>query len=97
MQKQHKRDFKKEVLKELKELSDLFPGQTLSMHIGIALSDYPDISVISDKEFKFALEKYKVQKEIDADHNILTDRELDKIFEDAQNLDRIFQDEEDEY
>jgi len=76
----------------LHDLKREYPNNTLGQHIATALVDYGDIWGLTDKEFVFALEKYKAEMEL----NIVTDSEVDKIVKDAQNLDVLFQDEEEE-
>lgn len=75
----------------LHDLKKEYPNNTLGQHIATALGDYGDIWGITDKEFVFALEKYKAEMEM----NIISDVEVDRIMKDAQNLDKLFQEEED--
>lgn len=83
-----------EVISLLQDLKKNYPTYTLGQHISTALSDYGDIWGISDKEFLFALEKYQAELE----YNIASDTEVDKIVRDAQDLDKLFkQEEEDGY
>lgn len=77
----------------LHDLKKEYPAHYLCQHIATALGDYKDIWMVSDKEFLFALEKYKSEMEL----NIVSDSEVDKIVKDAQNLDILFQDEEEDY
>lgn len=77
----------------LHDLKKEYPSNTLGQHISTALGDYGDIWGITDKEFVFALEKYKAEMEL----NIISDSEVDKIVKDAENLDTLFQDEEEDY
>lgn len=76
----------------LQELKRLYPTYTLGQHIATALSDYGDAWGISDKELVFALEKYKAELE----YNIVSDIEVDKIVRDAQDLDKLLKEEEEE-
>lgn len=77
----------------LQDLNKSYPTYTLGQHISTALSDYGDAWGISDKEFLFALEKYQAELE----YNTVSDAEVDKIVKDAQDLDKLFKDEEDGY
>ena len=70
-----------------------YPTYTLGQHISTALGEYKDAWGISDKEFLFALEKYRTEMEM----NIVSDAEIDRIVKDAQNLDKLFQEEEEDY
>lgn len=82
-----------QVLKLLLELKGLYPSYSLGQHISTAFSEYGDLWGISDKEFLFALQKYKTEMEF----NIVSDDEVDKIMKDAQNLDTLFKEEEEDY
>lgn len=77
----------------LHDLKKEYPNNTLGQHLATALGDYGDIWGISDKEFVFALEKYRAEMEL----NIVSDAEVDKIVKDAENLDKMFLEEEEEY
>jgi len=76
----------------LQELKKEYPHNTLGQHMASALADYGNIWGMTDKEFLFALEKYRTEMEL----NIVSDAEVDKIVKDAQNLDTLFQEEEDD-
>jgi hypothetical protein len=76
----------------LMDLKKEHPHHTLGQHIATALGDYGDVWSVSDKEFAFALEKYKAELEF----NTVSDEEVDRIMKDAQNLDTLFQEEEEE-
>lgn len=75
----------------LHDLKREYPNNTLGQHIATALGDYGDIWGLTDKEFLFALEKYKAEMEM----NIVSDSEVDKIVKDAEDLGKLFQEEED--
>ena len=79
-------------LKILTELKVKYPTYTMGQHIATALGDYGDLWSVTDKEFVFALEKYRTELEF----NIVSDQEVDRIVKDAQNLDTLFKEEEDE-
>lgn len=81
------------ILKVLTELKGQYPTYTIGQHISTALLEYGDLWNVTDKEFLFALEKYKTEMEL----NIVSDAEVDKVIKDAQNLDKLFQEEEDDY
>lgn len=74
-------DYKQEAIKVLKELAKTYPNQALTNHIMLALEDYKELDWVSDKEFYFALEKYRCEKELD----ILpaTDAEVDLLYNDS--------------
>lgn len=77
----------------LQELKKDYPTYTFGQHISTALMDYRDIWGLTDKEFLFALEKYRTELEF----NIVPEKEIERIITDAKNLDTIFQEEEDDY
>lgn len=52
-------------IKILKDLCTDYPNQDIIQHISIALSDYPHVDSLSDKEFSHALEKYQLEKSLD--------------------------------
>lgn len=90
--KKHKSTYE-EALSILHNLKEEYPGTLLSQHLSIALSDYGNFWGISDKELLFALTKYQSEMEI----NMVPEREVEKIVEEGKNLEKLFQeDEEDE-
>jgi len=76
----------------LESLKKEYPNNTLGQHIATALGDYGDIWGLTDKEFLFALEKYRAEMEM----NIVSDTEVDRVLKEGQNLDKLFQEEEEE-
>jgi len=80
-----------QIVQLLIELKDDYPSYSLGQHLSTALGDYGDLWGVSDKEIAFALEKYKTELEC----NTVSDEEVDKIVKDAENLDKLFQEEED--
>jgi hypothetical protein len=75
----------------LLELKKEYPNHTLGQHIATSLGDYRDIWGLTDKEILFALERYKTELEF----NIASDDEVNEIMKGAQNLDVLFEEEED--
>lgn len=76
----------------LQELKRQYPTYTLGQHMSTALSDYGDIWGLTDKEIFFALEKYRVELEF----NIAPEEDVDKVVRDAQDLDKLLNEEEEE-
>jgi hypothetical protein len=76
----------------LQELHKSYPNYGIGRHIATALSDYGDLWGITDKEFVFALEKYQIELEF----NLAPDIEIAKIIKDAENLDTILNEENEE-
>lgn len=85
------------IIHTLQELQTKYPSYTMGMHIATALGDYRDFWGITDKEFLFALDKYKLQLEMEAP--IVDGEELNKIIKDGMDLSLsnvLGEDEEDE-
>lgn len=74
----------------LVQLKKQHPTYTLGQHLSMALGDYGDIWGVTDKEIMFALEKYRAELE----SNLAPEEEVDKIIRDAQNLDKLFEEED---
>lgn len=83
---------KKKIIKYLEELSTGYPNQNMCLHLSMILADYTDFDTLSDKEFLFLIEKYSCEKSLDFYH---PDSDIEKIVKEAQDLDHIL-DEEDE-
>jgi len=83
----------KQAVTLLLELKKQYPNYSLGMHLSTALADYGDSWGITDKELLFALEKYRTELEM----NVVSDKEIDKIIKDAENLDKLFLEEEEDY
>jgi hypothetical protein len=77
-------DYYKRALRLLQELKTEHPNYTIGQHIATALDDYTDIWSLTDKEFCFALEKYKAGLDID----IATDDDVQRIVADGMNLEK---------
>jgi hypothetical protein len=82
-----------QIIHLLQELKKEYPSYHLSQHLASALGDYKDLWGIADKEMLFALTKYKAELEF----NIASDQEVDQIMRDAQNLDKLLHEEEEDY
>ena len=88
-------DYKQEAIKVLKELAKTYPNQTLTNHIALALEGYADYIWTSDKEFYFALEKYRCEKELDIVP--VTDTEIDQLYTDSFSIEDEDLFDEDDY
>jgi len=73
-----------QIISSFLELHKKHPTFNLGRHISTALSDYPDVWGISDKEFLFAIQKYTAQLEYDFPHE--EDEDLEKIIKEGINL-----------
>lgn len=86
-----------EAIKVLKELIKAYPNQTLASHITLALEEYSNDTWVSDKEFYFAIEKYRCEKELDTTP-LVSQAEIEEIYTDGMNLSiEDILDEEDDY
>ena len=83
-----------EVIEILQELYKDFPTYNIGRHLATALSDYGDTWGLTDKEFAFALSKYKSEIEMDVPHT--DDSELEKIIKEGMDLDNILKEEEED-
>ena len=83
-----------EVIEILQELHKDFPTYNIGRHLATALADYGDTWGLTDKEFAFALSKYKSEIEMDVPHT--DESELEKIIKEGMDLDNILKEEEEE-
>ena len=81
-----------EVINILQELNKNFPTYNLGRHLATALDGYGDIWGITDKEFAFALSKYKTEIEMDIPH--ADENELEKIIKEGMDLENILKEED---
>jgi len=79
------KDYHKEIIESLKELKQGYPTTPLGNHLSTALDGYGDIWGLPDKEFAFALTKYKAKLSMDVPREP-SENEINKIIEDAKNL-----------
>jgi hypothetical protein len=85
-----------QIVQVLQQLHTAYPTYNIGRHISTALSDYGDLWGVTDKEFLFALEKYKAELEMDVPR--IEELEIDEIVKDGMNLGAILkEEEEDEY
>lgn len=78
----------------MESLRKAHPTYNIGRHISTALDGYDDMWGVTDKEFLFALEKYELALNMDVDH--IDQEEIDKIIKDGMNLERMFEEEEEE-
>ena len=76
----------------LQQLHIAYPEYNMGKHLATALDGYGDIWGITDKELVFALEKYKIQLDMDVPHT--DENEIDKIIKDGMNLEDILKEED---
>lgn len=82
-----------QIVSVLQELHSLYPNYNMGRHIATALDGYGDAWGLTDKEFLFALTKYKGELELDVPHT--DDVEIDRIIKEGMDLDNLFKEEED--
>ena len=78
------------VVTALQELHTLYPNYNMGRHLATALDGYGDTWGLTDKEFLYALSKYKGELEMDIPH---TD-DIDQIIKEGMNLDSLFKEED---
>jgi hypothetical protein len=81
-----------QVLNILQQLHTSYPQYNMGRHLSTALDEYGDVWGLTDKELKYALDKYKTQLEMDVQHT--DDKEIDDIIKQAMDLDNILKDED---
>lgn len=80
-----------EIIHVLQELKKDYPNYSFGQHISTALADYGDVWGLTDNEILFALQKYKTELEF----NIAPEKEVERIINDAKDLDKLLREEED--
>ena len=78
----------------LNELHSSYPQYNIGRHIATSLADYGDIWGITDKEFVYALNKYKAQLDMDIPHT--DESEIDDIIRQGLDLDNILKEEDED-
>lgn len=81
-----------QALNILQQLHTSYPQYNMGRHLSTALDEYGDVWGLTDKELKYALDKYKTQLEMDVQHT--DDKEIDDIIKQAMDLDNILKDED---
>jgi hypothetical protein len=81
-----------QIIQVLQELRTSYPSYNIGRHISTALSDYGDLWGVSDKEFLFALEKYKAELELDVPHS----KDVDEIIKNGLHLEEYLKEEDEE-
>jgi len=75
----------KECIRILERLHSSHPTYTISQHISTAMADYGEFWGLTDREFKFALEKYMNELELDIQH-VVSEDYVQRVVRDANNL-----------
>jgi hypothetical protein len=86
-----KTDNYEEILKALRGIHEQHPTQNLGRHLSLALSDYPDLFGLTDKEFLFAINKYSTELELD----IVSDSKIENISNESYGYELSDDEEED--
>ena len=84
-----KNQYYNEAIHLLQELKKNNPSLTLGQTLSSIVYEYGDVWGLSDKEFLFALEKYKASLELDIQHS---PSDIEDIINDAMDLDNILLD-----
>lgn len=87
-----KPNYYNQIIHILQQLHTAYPNYNMGKHLATAMDEYGDIWGVTDKEFLFALEKYKTQLEMDVPHT--DEKELDQIIKDGMDLDNILKEED---
>ncbi len=95
-----------QIIKALTYLHKEFPNCSFTNHLFLILEEYKYTSSLwsmTDKEFLFALEKHQTTTLLQHPvtprthwQELPTDEEIDQILRDGKNLDKLFQEEEEE-
>jgi len=60
-----KKNYKNEISSLIKEINKDYPNIPFGTHLALALSEYTNIESLTDKEFVYILNKYKLERELD--------------------------------
>ena len=82
-----------QIISILYDLHIAYPHYNIGRHLATAFDGYGDIWGITDKEFVYALSKYKAQLDMDIPHT--DENEIDDIIRQGLDLDNILKEEED--
>ena len=82
-------DFSK-LITILTDLHRGYPNYNVGRHLATVLADYGDIWGMTDKELVFAIEKYKLQLDMDVPNS----EDIDEIIRQGMNLDSILKEED---
>ena len=87
-----------QVMQLLTELHKSYPSYSIGRHLATALEGYRDLWSLTDKEFLFALTKYKTELELLEIHTpIASDEEVDKIIQEGLHLHSLLDEDEEDY
>lgn len=75
----------KDIIALLEELHKYYPAENIGWHIALATADYPDLSLISDRELLFAFQKYQAERELDTS-SLVSEDYVKEIEDDASHL-----------
>jgi hypothetical protein len=75
----------KDIVALLEELHKYYPAENLGWHIALATADYPDLSLVSDRELLFAFQKYQTERSLDAT-SLVSEEYVKDIQNDGEHL-----------
>ena len=89
-----KPNYYRQIIQTLGRLKKAHPTYNMGRHISTALGDY-DLWGVTDKEILDALKKYEIELNMDFFHT--EEEELRKIIDNGIHLERMFDEEDEEY
>jgi len=87
-----KPNYYNQAIQTLQKLHAAYPEYNMGRHLATALDEYGDIWAITDKEVAFALDKYRMQLEMDVPRT--EEDEIARIIKEGMDLDNLFKEEE---
>jgi len=75
-----------QIIEILRQLKVEYPNQGIGRHLSNILSDYPNYWGMSDKEFLFALEKYKFELD---DNHLPPEKEIEKLVDESSSIENL--------
>ena len=87
-----KPNYYNQAIQTLQKLHSAYPEYNMGRHLATALDEYGDIWTVTDKEIAFALDKYRMQLEMDVPRT--EEDELERIIKEGMDLDNLFKEEE---
>jgi hypothetical protein len=80
-----KTNYFKEWVGIMEQLHKDYPAENIGWHLALATADYSDVSVMSDKELIFAMEKYQTERSLDM-NNLAAPEYVERIRQDGEHL-----------
>jgi hypothetical protein len=75
-----------QIIDVLKSLKVKYPNQGVGQHLSMALAEYPNYWGMSDKEFLFAIQKYKFE----LDENVIPpEQEIEQLVKESSSIEDL--------